>query len=73
MKRHIEWTSYSSFALNTWTTANRLLIHLGELTNSGAALGTAPIIGVSIKRDQICTTETALLTAGCKGQTGTKR
>ena len=35
MKRHIEWVSYSIFALNTWNTANRLQIHVGELTNPG--------------------------------------
>ena len=35
MKRHIEWTSYSIFALNTWTTANRLQNHVVELTNPG--------------------------------------
>ena len=58
MKRHIEWTSYSDFALNMWTTANRLQIHFGELTNPGAALGTDPIIVVGMKRDRLCTTGT---------------
>ena len=32
-------------------------IHFGELTNPGTALGTALIIGVSIKRDSLCTTD----------------